>query len=637
MLKNEDLDLKVELLNHYLEKLSSVLPLVEKGAKEFETVREYIIETLTKFSLSIKTAKLDKDEINSFLSQPYYIHKDRNLKADEWYIAIPKIFSAVNLGWLHKVTPGFNVFLVNRYSEWFGDLPKFIKHELKMKDPLDIKLSADKRYLVGKDIDKALEKYKNFIIKKDGDKLEIDQQNYFKFLANLINDGILPFTPAPIPAEHLVKGTSYDKFELRPYQQEAWEKLLQFGNIGVYFPPSTGKTFIGMAAMQRIRIPGKRWLVVVPRTTLIEQWQENIEDYTNLQKTDYVVSTYQSAIKKHLDEEFIGMIIDESHHMPSDYFVHLSKIKRLYTIGLTATPQREDGREDYIIALTGQPVGLSWDYFRQYRYIQSPQSHVWIVKTEAERLDRLKRILDQDELKTLIFSDSLKLGAEIEKRFGIDFIHGGTPDKLKKLREGMEVKGIVAASRIADEGVSLKNIERVIEVSWLFGSRHQELQRMTRLLHAADKEKPGIHHVIMMPHEWDRDHKRFWSSMDRGFQIVLHREGEDEKVFSPGESQPVIKERRPARGPPAPSSPRVSKSSNNYDQKLADIKDKLQYLSKMEKECMIQFKYNPHRMFTKEEMCAKVGGSRPRDFASFNKLLYHKLIKEPKPGYYQVL
>lgn len=642
MSKNDAVDLQLEQLRHYMEKLEQLFPFLEKGADKFSSLREYVQNEITKFAFTMKTAKLDKDELNGFLDHPYVIFQEKRDKVNEWHIAIPKIFSGINLGWLDRVTPSHNIFLVNRFSDWFGQLPKVLKQELKMKDPLDIRLTADKKYLEGKDIDKAQEKYGRFIKRKEGDKLEIDPSKYFQFLANLIDDGILPFSPAPIDEKHLRDRTN-PKYELRPYQDEAWAKFLKFGNIGVYYPPSTGKTFIGMFCMQRVKVENKRWIIVVPRTTLIEQWRENIQDFTEIQESEYLVCTYQMAIKKYLNEEFTGMIIDESHHMPSDYFVHLSKIKRHYTLGLTATPQREDGREDYIIALTGQPVGLSWDYFRRFGIIQSPESHIWIVKNETERIEKLKRILNSDDKITLIFSDSLKMGEDISKKIGIPFIHGETKDKLNRIRDSLAKDGIVIASRIADEGISLKNIQRVIEVSWLFGSRHQELQRMTRLLHAADKTAPGIHHVIMTAEEWNRDHKRFWSSMDKGFKLVMHREGEDEKVFQMGHSSPVIKERRPRIKSTVATKANVSKIHEDIDEfeskheilSLPGIQKKLAACTRPERLSVRVMYKEPGKEFTKEDVWNKVGIGRVRDFASFDKLVELKLIKKVGAKTYQ--
>lgn len=645
MLNGEELDGKVELIGHYIQKLEGLLPFMEKLAEESQSVRDHVISQITKFAMSMKTGKLDKDALNGFLDYPYHIYQEKNDKANEWHIAIPKMFSQVNLGWLDKVTPGFNVFLVNRFSDWFGFIPQAIKNELKMKDPLDLKLTVDKKYLAGKDIEKAKERYAKFIKRQVGDQLEIDPTKYFQFLARLIDDGIMPFTPAPIPKTDIFE-VENPKFDLRPYQKDAWDALLQYGNIGVYYPPSTGKTFIGMYAVERIRSGRKRWLIVVPRTTLIEQWRENFQDFTQVPDSDYVVVTYQTAIKKHLDEEFTGMIIDESHHMPSDYFAHLSQVKRNYTIGLTATPQREDGREDYIVALTGKPIGLSWDYFRQYGIIQSPESHIWIVRNEEERLEKLETIIKSDYKITLIFSDSLKLGERIKKEMGIEFVYGETKDKLAKVREELDKNGIVAGSRILDEGVSLKKIQRVIEVSWLFGSRHQELQRMTRLLHAADKKNPGIHHVIMLAEEWNRDHKRFWSTMDKGFKIVVHREGEEEKTFHQVASRPSTKE---------PKAPRVRVQSletkkkaalkdhepaNDFEMQhpilsLPGIQKKLLACTKAERLSVRIFYQFPEKTFSKEDIWNRVGLGRVRDFASFDKLLDLGLIRKVGLATYQ--
>ena len=331
MLDKETLELKMGQIGHYIKSLQALVPTVEELAKESNTVRDYVIDEIAKFALSVKTAKLDKDELNGFFDHPYVIWQERKDKPGEWHIGIPKIFSSINLGWLDRVTSSHNIFLVNRFSEWFGEIPALLKKELNLQDPLDIKLTADKRHVTGSDIDKAQEKYGRFITKRDGNKLEIDQTRYFQFLANLIDDGILPFTQSPIPASHL-RTEKLAKFELRQYQKEAIDTLKKYGHIGVYFPPSTGKTFIGMDAICEIKVESKRWLIVVPRTTLIEQWQENLSDFTAVDNSEYVIVTYQSAIKKYMEEEFTGMIIDECLPYDARVITENGKIEKIGTL-----------------------------------------------------------------------------------------------------------------------------------------------------------------------------------------------------------------------------------------------------------------------------------------------------------------
>ncbi|MDE1868255.1 MAG: DEAD/DEAH box helicase family protein, partial [Thaumarchaeota archaeon] len=380
---------------------------------------------------------------------------------------------------------------------------------------------------------------KSFIKSKEKDRLIIDRSKHFELLAALIKDGILPFMPQPVDEKDMVNLRC--DFELRDYQKDAWKYFLQYSNIGAFFPPSTGKTYLSIYTMTRIKGPH---LVVCPSKLLVEQWIERIELYTDLRvgwwdtdaqrkhvmkeleegRIDVIVCTYQSAIKHCHDIQFQVLTIDEVHHLPANEFSKLAVIKKRYTLGLSATPQREDQREEYIFALTGKPVGLSWDKLKNLGIIQSPTMHVWIVKNEQGRISKLAELL-QEELKTIIFCDSIEMGKAVSKRFGIPHVYGNTKQRLDVIQEAL----VSVVSRVGDEGVSLPDIKRVIEIDYLFGSRRQELQRFTRLLHG--KSKDGEGHLIMTIEQYQHDHKRLFGIMDKGFKIVLHREGISEKVI----------------------------------------------------------------------------------------------------------
>jgi DNA excision repair protein ERCC-3 len=157
-----------------------------------------------------------------------------------------------------------------------------------------------------------------------------------------------------------------------------------------------------------------------------------------MQPGEYEVMTYQGAISKGSSQQWTTLIIDEEHHLPANTFVKLALLKRKYTIGLSATPFREDGREEYVFALTGKPVGLSWDYFKKLNLIKSPTSHVWIVKNFEAKLKRLDSLL-QIDMRTIIFSDSLEVGKAISGRFTkpgvkeVPFVYGATKDNMETI------------------------------------------------------------------------------------------------------------------------------------------------------------------------------------------------------------
>jgi DNA excision repair protein ERCC-3 len=504
-------------VNFLIEQLINVIPNLKELTGITNEARKAVETQIADFALSIKTSKLDKDQLETFFKRPYYLEPVPR-RQDSWYLIIPK-FIDMQIGWLDRSTESYNRFLINRYMDWLGEIPEAIKKQLDWKTPPELTLDGEEIHGSKAALDTAWQKYRPFLHDRDEKRIKINSKRAFDLIASLIKDGVLPFSIKPVDPSDLVDRKL--DFELRDYQKQAWNELSRYSAIGVYYPPGTGKTIIGLWVMTHLNPPH---LIAVPTRLLQEQWIERIQVHTDLKPDEYDVLTYQAAIKKGGAKNYTAFIIDECHHLPANYFVKMALIKRKYTVGLSATPFREDGREEYIFALTGKPVGLSWEYFKKLNIIKSPTCHVWIVKNVEAKFHRLDALLKEDK-RTIIFSDSIEMGKTIESRFKVPFVSGETKNNM----ETILANRTVVVSRVGDEGMSLPDIERVIEVSWLGGSRRQELQRTTRLLHSQTEEQEN--HVLMTLDEYLRDRKRLFSIMDKGFKIVLHREGVSEKII----------------------------------------------------------------------------------------------------------
>jgi DNA excision repair protein ERCC-3 len=506
-----------ERANFLMGQLINVIPYVKELTGITEEARKVVEQEVVEFALSIKTSKLDRDQLEAFFKKPYYLEPVHG-RPDSWYLVIPK-FVDVQIGWLDRSTESYNRFLINRYMDWLGEIPEAIKKQLDWKPPPELVLEGEELHGPKGALEYAWQKYRPFLHDRDEKRIKINPKRAFDLIAGLIKDGVLPFSIKQVDPADLVERKC--DFQLRDYQLQAWNELKRFSAVGVYYPPGTGKTIIGLWTMTHLKPPH---LIVVPTRLLQEQWIERIEANTDLKPGEYEVLTYQGAISKGSNKTWSTLIIDEVHHLPANTFIKLSLIRRKYTLGLSATPFREDGREEYVFALSGKPVGLSWDYFKKLNLIKSPTCHVWIVKNFEAKLRRLEALL-QAEKRTIIFSDSLEVGKAIANRFKVPFVSGETKNNMETIVSNR----IVVVSRVGDEGMSLPDIEQVIEVSWLGGSRRQELQRTTRLLHSHTDEQEN--HVLMTLEEYLRDRKRLFSIMDKGFKIELHREGVSEKVI----------------------------------------------------------------------------------------------------------
>ena len=146
------------------------------------------------------------------------------------------------------------------------DLPDWLREKIgAKKDPLDIKLDLSTMQLVGKYVHKVQDKYSKFM-KKEGGVFKVDKQQYFELLAQMIEDGIKPFEPRPIPKELFVDRKC--TIELRDYQKTSWEKLKKNSMAFICWPPSAGKTYYTIYMHAKTKGPH---LVGVPQRTLQEQ------------------------------------------------------------------------------------------------------------------------------------------------------------------------------------------------------------------------------------------------------------------------------------------------------------------------------------------------------------------------------
>lgn len=640
-IKEEEGRLNLERLKYLYEtKIRPVADALQEAEGLTKEMRLDHERKMAEFALSLRMGKLDEDALDSFFKKPYpKLDPARDSKGrlirDTFRLSIPR-FIPLSIGFLESQDEAWNYFRVNRYMDWFGEIPDFIKKQIGMKEHPEFEgLKIEGGDLVGPQevVKRAWEDkhLRRFFDNVEGNRIKIDKNRAYDLTVALLREGVKPFSQNPIdPADIITPAPLPDgkqAYQLRPYQKAIWETLCKFSSVGVFIPPSTGKTVIGVYAGTHLRPPH---LIVVPTNTLVEQWEERIENHSTLKlNQDVFVATYQSAIKKMSNRDWMLVIFDEVHHIGAKYFIKLSWLRRKYSLGLSGTPYREDqGGEELIFALTGEPTGLAWQYFRELRIIKSPVCHVWIDRNLDAKLRRLADLL-KDQKKTIIFSDSIELGKSVAARYKIPHIFGQSVQRLKTLEESQTA----VVSRVGDEGVSLPDIERVIEISWLFGSRRQELQRFTRLLHGQKVE--GEAHVLMTVDEYLRDKKRLFSIMDRGFKIVLHREGVDEKVLQSREATAEP----PHRGRMATSTSPVAlpQIASTISERLPGVNRTLERLDPVERAVAQTILANPTRPYTAKELVLATGYSAKtiENLAHFSKLVKQGLIKREKGGKYQ--
>ncbi|MEQ9480729.1 DEAD/DEAH box helicase family protein [Coleofasciculus sp. F4-SAH-05] len=159
-------------------------------------------------------------------------------------------------------------------------------------------------------------------------------------------------------------------FEMEPYphQQEALLAWKLAGRRGVVvLPTAAGKTYLAQLAMQSTP---RSTLIVVPTLDLMHQWYAQLEAaFPDVEvgllgggsrdRTPILISTYDSATihAEYLGNQYGLLIFDECHHLPTDFYRAIAEYAIApYRLGLTATPERTDGRHNDLDGLIGQQV-----------------------------------------------------------------------------------------------------------------------------------------------------------------------------------------------------------------------------------------------------------------------------------------
>ena len=155
----------------------------------------------------------------------------------------------------------------------------------------------------------------------------------------------------------------------RPFQTEAlaaWMAKPRRGQGVVVLPTGAGKSYVAMLAIDAVR---RSTLVVVPTLDLVRQWYDNLKASFGApvgavgggehDVQALTVTTYDSAYihMEHFGNRFGLVVFDEVHHLPSDAYAFAARsCLAPYRLGLSATPERTDGRHADLDELVGPMV-----------------------------------------------------------------------------------------------------------------------------------------------------------------------------------------------------------------------------------------------------------------------------------------
>jgi superfamily II DNA or RNA helicase len=192
----------------------------------------------------------------------------------------------------------------------------------------------------------------------------------------------VPFEDAARRYEELPRGALVHR-EPRPYQTEAlaaWKRAR--GRGVVVLPTGAGKSHVAMLAIDDRK---RSALVIAPTLDLVRQWYDLLGATFGVpigllgggehDVRPLTVATYDSAHlhMDHLGARFGLLVFYACHHLPSAAYSMAAKASLApYRLGLTATPERTDGREADLAALVGPIVyrkeitELAGDFLAEY-------------------------------------------------------------------------------------------------------------------------------------------------------------------------------------------------------------------------------------------------------------------------------
>lgn len=358
--------------------------------------------------------------------------------------------------------------------------------------------------------------------------------------------------------------------QLRPEQIAAVDAWMSGGQRGcIVMPTGTGKTEVALRIMQLTKTAT---LVVAPVRDLMYQWHRRILRSLNydagiigdsiFQVRPVSVTTYDSACihMPTLGDRFGLIVFDECHHLPGpirrDAAAMCAARARL---GLTATPERSDGRHADLRQLIGPtvyelpisavrgktladydivriPVHLSDEEQKRYELLaeevstymyeqrQEDSTFSWedlcsssSVSGEARRALKAfhakKAIEDraEEKLKTLedlfrlhsrerciVFAGSNAMARDVSLRFLIPCLlsHCGKKERLDIL-EGFAAGDYpaIVANQVLDEGVDVPAAKVAIVIGGMSSSR-QARQRLGRILRRSGDERAILYEVV---------------------------------------------------------------------------------------------------------------------------------------------
>jgi superfamily II DNA or RNA helicase len=157
--------------------------------------------------------------------------------------------------------------------------------------------------------------------------------------------------------------------KLRKDQSKAVSAITKHNTGILHAPTAFGKTVAAIGVISKRKV---NTLILTHSRQLLDQWQERLKTFLADTEIGVIgggkkkpsgqidIATYQSFINKKdntidpLIQDYGQVIIDECHHISAPRFeMVLNEVRATFVLGLTATPDRQDGHQKIIFMLAG--------------------------------------------------------------------------------------------------------------------------------------------------------------------------------------------------------------------------------------------------------------------------------------------
>lgn len=289
-------------------------------------------------------------------------------------------------------------------------------------------------------------------------------------------------------------------FDLRPYQEEAVNLMLNNYRGVINLATGLGKSLIAVHFIKRYR---RKTLVVCPSESVAKQFYDLFVSCFGQNKVGYygggkrkinditvgIAASITKSIEEFKNADLGAVIIDETHHTPATTFFNiasgLAKVGKMF--GLTATDYRSDGKDIMITAGCGPVIirrDIKWGvengflaepYFivreintggRDFKddKLRSYKEHVLNNSIMKSRIESDARTMMSVGKSVLILVDEVAHGVELSKNLGIPFATGEdkkSQEYVDQLNEG-KILGLIGTDGKIGEGSDTKNVDVLI-------------------------------------------------------------------------------------------------------------------------------------------------------------------------------